>query len=86
MVWADTEEIGCGWTYYAVWNIAYHQKLEFKSLLVQEQVGPFLAYKSLTICNYAKGGNAANRPMYLAGPACTECPEGFTCEDHLCTK
>lgn len=68
VVWADTEEIGCGWTYYA------------------EQVGPFLAYKSLTICNYAKGGNAANRPMYLAGPACTECPEGFTCEDHLCTK
>jgi len=66
VVWAETEEIGCGWTYYA------------------EQVGPFLAYKSLTICNYAKG-NAATRPMYLAGAACTACPDGYTCEDDLCT-
>merc|ERR1712074_276459 len=63
-----------------------YQVKKLKSLVVQEQVGPFLIYKSLTISNYAKGGNTTNRSMYLAGPACTECPQIFTCEDDLCTK
>jgi len=68
VVWAETEEVGCGWTYYA------------------EQVGPFLAYKSLTICNYAKGGNAAGQAMYKTGAACSQCAQGYTCQDSLCTK
>lgn len=74
VVWADTEEIGCGFTYY------------------EEPVGPpimnFIAHKSLTICNYAKGGNAQNKPMYLTGPACSACPDGYSCKDGdvLCSK
>jgi len=68
VVWAETEEVGCGWTYYA------------------EQVGPFLAYKSLTICNYAKGGNAAGQAMYKSGTACSACDQGYSCQDSLCTK
>jgi len=68
VVWAETEEVGCGWTYYA------------------EQVGPFLAYKSLTICNYAKGGNFAGQAMYTVGTACSQCGQGYTCQDSLCTK
>jgi len=74
VVWADTEEIGCGFTYY------------------EEPVGPpimnFVAHKSLTICNYAKGGNAQNKPMYLIGEACSACPEGYSCKDGdvLCSK
>jgi len=68
VVWADTEEVGCGFTYYA------------------EQVGPFLAYKSLTICNYAKGGNVAGQAMYKTGAACSQCGDGYSCQDSLCTK
>jgi len=68
LIWADTDEVGCGYTYY------------------KEQVGPFLAYKSLMVCNYAKGGNAAGKPMYKIGAACSQCDDGYTCESDLCVK
>jgi len=68
VVWAETEEIGCGFTYY------------------NEKVGPFNAFKQLVVCNYAKNGNTLSKPMYLQGEACSQCPDGYTCEDGLCAK
>ena len=68
VVWADTDEIGCGFSYYS------------------EQVGPFLAYKALTVCNYAIGGNDAGKPMYKIGAACSECESGYSCDEDLCAK
>ena len=56
------------------------------SHLLQEQVGPFKAYKALTVCNYAVGGNYAGKPMYKIGAACSECDAGYSCEDDLCMK
>ena len=53
---------------------------------VQEQVGPFLAYKQLVVCNYAKGGNAAGKAMYKLGEPCSECDDGFTCDGDLCAR
>merc|ERR1719468_1149562 len=68
VVWAETEEIGCGFTYY------------------NEKVGPFNAYSQLVVCNYAKNGNTLSKAMYLQGEACSQCPEGYTCEDALCAR
>ena len=53
---------------------------------LQEKVGPFNAYKQLVVCNYAKNGNTLSKPMYLQGEACSQCPDGYTCEDALCAK
>ena len=55
-------------------------------LHVQEQIGPFLAYKQLVVCNYAKGGNAAGKAMYKLGEPCSECDEGFSCDGDLCAR
>ena len=49
-------------------------------------MGPFKAYKALTVCNYAVGGNYAGKPMYKIGAACSECDAGYSCEDDLCMK
>jgi len=68
VVWAETEEIGCGFTYY------------------NEKVGPFNAFKQLVVCNYAKNGNTLSKAMYLQGEACSQCSEGYSCEDGLCAK
>ena len=93
VVWAETEEIGCGFTYYSVrlshqYDIASGFEIHYWIILhikiFKEPVGPFLAYKSLTICNYAKGGNAAGKAMYKIGTACDECDTGYSCEDSLC--
>jgi len=68
VVWADTDEIGCGYTYYS------------------EKIGPFDAWKSLVVCNYGIGGNAAGKPMYKIGAACSACEDGYTCDGDLCAK
>ena len=85
VVWAETEEIGCGFTYY---NVMYylHLSLRFWICFYQEKVGPFNAYKQLVVCNYAKNGNTLSKAMYLQGEACSQCPDGYTCEDALCAK
>merc|ERR1719278_887887 len=62
VVWADTEELGCGMVYY--------------------EEAPW--YKTLVICNYAKGGNWQGGSMYVAGTACSDCPPGCSCDDGLC--
>ena len=51
-----------------------------------EKIGPFDAWKSLVVCNYAKGGNYAGQPMYKIGEPCTECDDGYACENDLCVK
>ena len=53
---------------------------------MQEQVGPFKAYKGLTVCNYAKGGNTAGKAMYKVGAACSQCDTGYSCQEDLCAK
>ncbi|KAK8788728.1 hypothetical protein V5799_021506 [Amblyomma americanum] len=35
--------------------------------------------KRLFVCNYAPAGNILRRPMYMSGPACTQCPQGSSC-------
>ncbi|XP_077516660.1 scoloptoxin SSD976-like [Amblyomma americanum] len=35
--------------------------------------------KRLFVCNYAPAGNILRRPMYMPGPACTQCPQGSSC-------
>merc|ERR1712080_54462 len=42
-------------------------------------------YKSLVVCNYAKGGNMIGASMYQTGTACSACPAGTSCDsDKLC--
>ena len=64
VVWAETEEVGCGFTY-------YNENSWFNQLVV---------------CNYATAGNRWNEAMYLQGEACSQCPDGYSCEDGLCAK
>ena len=68
-----------GEQYFVVLKCVFHFNL-------QEQVGPFLAYKQMIVCNYAIGGNAAGKPMYKIGEPCSECDSGYTCENDLCVK
>ena len=49
-------------------------------------MGPFKAYKGLTVCNYAKGGNTAGKAMYKVGAACSQCDDGYSCQEDLCAK
>jgi len=58
VVWAETDEIGCGQVYY--------------------KDGSW--FKSLIICNYAVAGNMQSGVMYVAGPACSQCPAGTACD------
>jgi len=62
VVWADTEELGCGMVYYkgSSW------------------------YETLIVCNYAISGNWMGGEMYKSGDACSNCPDGYTCDDGLC--
>jgi len=64
VVWAESEEIGCGFTYY-------------------KEDGWF---NQLVFCNYAETGNFLDEAMYLQGEACSQCPNGYFCEDGLCAK
>jgi len=64
VVWAETEEVGCGLTYY-------------------KENGSF---NQLVVCNYATTGNRWNEALYLQGKACSQCPNGYSCEDSLCAK
>lgn len=41
-------------------------------------------FSTLVNCNYARGGNFINQAMYLEGDACSQCPEGYGCEEGLC--
>ena len=43
-------------------------------------------YMTLTVCNFAPGGNVngARGGMYKPGEACSVCGEGVGCEDGLC--
>jgi len=45
-------------------------------------------FTTLTICNYAKGGNMVGDDMYKVGAPCTRCPPSTTCDatfPGLCT-
>ena len=86
VVWAETEEIGCGFTYYNVCSHYVTCVSVSLNLFLQEKVGPFNAFKQLVVCNYAKNGNTLSKPMYLQGEACSQCPDGYSCEDGLCAK
>ena len=43
-------------------------------------------YETNIVCNYAIAGNFAGDMMYKTGQACSQCPDGFTCDDGLCAK
>lgn len=58
-----------------------------------EQVGCGMTYyktprcwTTLVVCNYAVAGNIQGGVMYNPGPACTDCPDGYICDDGLCSK
>jgi len=36
------------------------------------------------VCNYGEAGNFQGRPIYTKGPACSRCPQGYTCSGGLC--
>ncbi|KAL1481180.1 hypothetical protein MTO96_034615 [Rhipicephalus appendiculatus] len=38
-----------------------------------------MPYMQLYVCNYGTAGNVLTRPVYLAGPVCSACPEGTAC-------
>ena len=67
VVWAETEELGCGMVYYKEDSAQYQ-------------------YQTIVVCNYAKGGNFKDAEMYATGTACSACPNGYTCDDGLCSK
>jgi len=66
VVWADSEEIGCGSTYY---------KDDSNNM-----------FTNLLVCNYGTAGNIRNAAMYGKGPSCSACPNGYNCQDALCSK
>ena len=41
-------------------------------------------YNTLTVCNFAPGGNIYGEAMYEEGEACSKCGEGVVCDDVLC--
>ena len=43
-------------------------------------------YESLTVCNYAQGGNWIGGKMYEEGEPCSMCPSGYSCNDGLCKQ
>ena len=43
-------------------------------------------YEVTTVCNYAVGGNFAEKIMYRVGEACSECPSGYSCDEGLCSR
>ncbi|XP_075766043.1 peptidase inhibitor 16 [Pelodiscus sinensis] len=38
----------------------------------------------LLVCNYSPPGNVRGRKPYKEGPACSQCPEGYTCRNLIC--
>uniref|UniRef100_K7F3E0 Peptidase inhibitor 16 n=1 Tax=Pelodiscus sinensis TaxID=13735 RepID=K7F3E0_PELSI len=38
----------------------------------------------LLVCNYSPPGNVRGRKPYKEGPACSQCPEGYTCRNSIC--
>ena len=82
VVWAETEELGCGMVYYkegsqwetiVVCNYAVAGNLKGNSW--------FMIYFILDIHLINLGGE-----MYATGTACSACPAGYTCDDGLCSK
>ena len=41
---------------------------------------------ALYVCDYGPGGNMMGKPVYMSGPACTQCPDGTTCVNSLCSE
>ncbi|RZC36093.1 CAP domain containing protein [Asbolus verrucosus] len=66
VVWAETTRVGCA----RVWIPNNPEKK---------------AYHSVLICNYAGddgiGGNIQDGTIYKVGEACSQCPEGTSCND-----
>ncbi|KAJ2953991.1 hypothetical protein O0L34_g2204 [Tuta absoluta] len=55
----------------------------------RSEKGEEVSMIAFTVCNYGPAGNIDGFPMYEAGPACANCPEGTRCGDKthraLCT-
>jgi len=41
-------------------------------------------YNNYYVCNYGKGGNVSNKPVYKVGNACSQCPKNSKCQKGLC--
>ncbi|XP_061164438.1 peptidase inhibitor 16-like [Saccostrea echinata] len=68
VVWANSEYVGC----------ASHTCSTFTGLSSAFNGG------TIVVCNYGPGGNVNNLHPYLSGPACSDCPAGYTCSNNLC--
>ena len=80
VVWAESEEVGCGFTYY---RVGTHVSC---SPIIQKNLQEDIWFRQLVVCNYAVAGNFMYKAMYLQGEACSQCPTGYSCEDGLCAK
>jgi len=73
-VWAETEEIGCGFNFF--------------STGVREG-GTWEDYTLLLFCNFKPAGNMIGAEIYKIGPAASECPAGYSADaeyPNLCSK
>jgi len=41
-------------------------------------------YNNYYVCNYGRAGNTPNKPIYIVGKACSECPKNSKCQNDLC--
>ncbi|XP_022902029.2 venom allergen 3-like [Onthophagus taurus] len=60
MVWADTNRIGCGLSFYTKTSQKTNRKW----------------YHYFLVCNYGPGGNYIGLPVYKEGPSCKACKNG----------
>lgn len=68
--WAKSELVGCGMSTCDAVNV--FGKMYYDSTLV--------------VCNYSPGGNVQGQRIYENGGPCSKCPEGYWCDDWLCTN
>ena len=85
VVWAETEELGCGMVYYKEDSAEYqYQTIVVCNYAVAgnlEGNSWFMIYFNLDMKLTNLDGE-----MYATGTACSACPAGYTCDDGLCSK
>ena len=80
VVWADTEELGCGMVYYK--GNSFYETLIVCNYAKGGNIQGTLYISLCCRINQLFTGTE----MYKLGAACSSCPSGYTCDDGLCAK
>ncbi|CAD5223555.1 unnamed protein product [Bursaphelenchus okinawaensis] len=70
VIWAKSSTLGCG----------------VQQCATIENLSSDFDNGYIVVCNYQSAGNYLGQPVYTEGDACSKCPDGYICDNGLCSQ